>query len=326
MSLNPKRHSKKAAASIELQDRDFEILRGLFECRVMTGNHISALYFEDRDEAAKKRIQKLKASDLLGERPRRAFEPAVLFLTRGGLIALRDRGILTEYPSFDLPVLERRAQVSKFTLAHEIEVVTLKANFHSLAPRNGRLSVAEFSTWPLLNQFTVFDSDGDEVCVKPDGLLRLHEKEPDGGVSEHAFFVEVDRSTESQDVLVDRAGYYLSYYKAGGFAERHGAKRTDFKEFPFRVLMVFKTAERRNNIAERLLHGNPPIFTHVYLSTQEEVAKDPFGAVWIRPVDYRDAIAGSLFAETGPKQRGYQPRSGRDKLLKIKLPKRRLTE
>lgn len=68
--------------SLQLQDRDLALLRGLFECRVMTTDHATALYFDGKNEAAKKRLQKLKTAGLISERPRRAFEPSILFLTR----------------------------------------------------------------------------------------------------------------------------------------------------------------------------------------------------------------------------------------------------
>jgi len=43
--------------SIDLQERDFALLRGLFESRVMTAAHIASLYFDGKKEAAKKRLQ-----------------------------------------------------------------------------------------------------------------------------------------------------------------------------------------------------------------------------------------------------------------------------
>ena len=42
----------KAIASINLQIRDFALLRGLFECRVMSKEHATELYFEGKSEAA----------------------------------------------------------------------------------------------------------------------------------------------------------------------------------------------------------------------------------------------------------------------------------
>jgi len=50
---------------ISLQDRDLALLRGLFESRVMTNNHAAALYFDGKGEAAKKRLQKIKADGLI---------------------------------------------------------------------------------------------------------------------------------------------------------------------------------------------------------------------------------------------------------------------
>ena len=48
--------------SIALQPRDIELLRDLFGSRVMTLAHITALHFSRKAEAAKKRLQKLKAA------------------------------------------------------------------------------------------------------------------------------------------------------------------------------------------------------------------------------------------------------------------------
>jgi hypothetical protein len=309
---------------LSLQERDIELLRGLFECRVMTAEHISVLYFGNHREATKKRLQKFKAAGLIAERSRRAFEPAALYLARNGLSVLRERGVLSEYPSFDMPTLERRARVSQLTIAHELEIVGVKTAFHVAASKTGAqpFTIAEFSTWPLLNEFTAFRPDGCEALMRPDGFIRLHEKEANNGLSEHTFFLEVDRSTETLDTLAAKAVCYIDYYKSGGFAERNGGRRAAYKDFPFRVLMVFKTAERRNNMAERLLKNSPPIFTQVYLSTLAEARSDPLGAIWIRPLDYRDATKGTPFAtEQQRTQPGYQRQTARDVFVEMSVRK-----
>jgi len=287
--------SKKSSDALSLQNRDLDLLKGLFECRVMTAVHVAAIYFDGRAEATKKRLQKLKVAGLISERPRRAYEPAVLYLAKGGLTLLTERGILAEYPAFSMPALQKRARVSDATIRHELEVMDVKAAFHSALRGNEKFSIAEFGTWPRLYEFEASPYGGASVLVKPDGFIRIHEKEADGGLSEHTFFLEVDRSTETQDILVSRAAAYLDYYKSGGFTVRNGAARSSFKEYPFRVLMVFKSAERRNNTAERLLENAPPILTQVCLSTIDEVRGNPLGAIWIRPVDYRAATAGTPF-------------------------------
>jgi hypothetical protein len=290
----------------------------------MTAAHIATLYFDGKKEAAKKRLQKLKVVGLIAERRRSAFEPAILFLTRKALAILHKRGIPAAYPPLDSSSLDKRSRVSDLTLRHELEVMDVKAAFYSAIKKTELFTVAEFSTWPLLYQFDAFrvGQGGAEVTVKPDGFIRIHEKETEGHLSEHTFFLEVDRSTETQDTLVARAGCYFEYYKSGSFAERNGAARSKYKEFPFRVLMVFKTAERRNNTAERLLQNNPPIFTQVCLSTIDEVMADPLAAVWIQPIDYREATKGTPFdTAKGREQREYQRQTAREYFVEQKVQK-----
>jgi hypothetical protein len=319
--------AKNQLDGIDLRDRDLSLLRGLFECRVMTPLHAAALYFDGKPEAAKKRLQKLKAAGLIGDRPRRAFEPSVLFLAKKGLSLLREKGVLAEYPEFDLPALDRRARVSALTIRHELEVMDVKVAFHSGIKALSAFSITEFSTWPLLNEFRACHSasHGQDVLVKPDGFIRILEKIDEKEGFEHSFFLEVDRSSEVQDILIARAGCYLNYYKSGGFAVRNGAPRSQFKGFPFRVLMVFKTAERRNNTAERLLQNNPPILTQVSLSTITEVTQNPLGEIWVRPLDYRNAVAGTSF-EVHParKQYEYQRQTARELFVEGKVRKTKI--
>jgi len=313
---------------ISVQNRDLRLLAGLFECRVMTSSHVAALYFEGKSEAAKKRLQKLKAARLIGERARRVNESSILFLTRNAVQLLAREGALSNYPSRSLASWDKRAALSDLTLRHELEVMDVKTAFHSAVAKEERLTIAEFSTWPALYQFTaVRPGMNFAVAVKPDGYLRIKEKEPNDELSEYTFFLEVDRSTESQDVLATRAVCYHEYYKSGGFAARQGAHPSEFSKFPFRVLIVLKNAERRNNTAERLLVNNPPIFTQARLTTFEEVMKDPLGPIWIQPIDYRQATQGTLF---DPQRRRfadvYRRQSDREVLIEEKVRKLRLLE
>ena len=314
--------SKSQFDSIDVQERDLALLRGLFESRVMTAAHAKTLYFDGRKEASKKRLQKLKGAGLIGERARRAYEPAVLFLARKGLALLDKRGVLRGYPPLAQATLERRARVGASTLQHELEVMDVKTAFHSAITKTPSFAIATFSTWPLLYQFQALrpGSSGAEALMKPDGFIRIHETITDGDLDEHSFFLEVDRSHETQDKLARKASSYLDYYQSGGFAARHGTPRSDYKKHGFRVLMVFKTAERRNNTAERLLQNNPPIFTQTWLSTFEEVTTDPLGKIWIRPLDYNDVTKGTAFdTERKRASWGYRRQIESDRLVESKI-------
>jgi hypothetical protein len=66
-------HQMSAAKTdaLQLQPRDLALLRGLFECRIMTAPHVAALFFDGKHPYTIKRLQKLKAPGLIGERTRR---------------------------------------------------------------------------------------------------------------------------------------------------------------------------------------------------------------------------------------------------------------
>jgi Replication-relaxation len=293
----------------------------------MTASQIAVFYFEGKKEAAKKRLQKLKAAGLIGERRRRVNEKSVLSLTRKGHVLLQEEKLLASFPKLSQAAFEKRASVSELTLQHELEVLDVKAAFYSALRKSETFTIAEFSTWPRLHEFKASPPGigSDDVLVKPDGFIRIQEKEKDGGLSEHTFFLEVDRSNETQGTLVRRAACYLDYYKSGGFAARNGARRSDYKKFPFRVLIVLKNAERRNNTAERLEGSNPPILTLAYLSTFPEVLTDPVGPVWIRPVDYREVVAGSVLGRQ-TRTRVYRRSQARETLVEQVIKRMTLLE
>jgi len=297
-----------------LQERDFNILKCLFESRVLTSIHVSTLFFDGKREAAKKRLQSLKRAGFIGERRRTVTEPALLFLTPKSFKALKESGNLAQYPANSWDVFRRRSNVSDLTIRHELGVLDVKAAFFRDINSQDGLSLMEFTTWPELNQFEVYAPDtGHQTLVKPDGFIRIHESEANGETFEHTFFLEVDRSTEVQETLIQRALCYAAFYRSGGFAVWNGAAPTDFRDFPYRLLIVCKSAERRNNFAERLLSLNTPIYTQVYLSTFAEVVQSPLMPIWIRPKDLHDAVRGTPFDfEHRRKRRVYLRQVDRD--------------
>lgn len=163
----------------------------------MTADHIVTLYFDGKSEYTKKRLQKLKAANLIRERPRRMNEPAVLFLTRKGFDLLNAEGQISGYPSLGTTSFEARASVSELTLRHELEVMDVKAALHAALAKSEQFSIAEFTTWPLLCQFEVSRAAvGTTAPVKPDGFIRIHEKEMSTKGFAYDCFLEVDRSSE----------------------------------------------------------------------------------------------------------------------------------
>jgi hypothetical protein len=310
---------------LQFQPRDIALLKDLFESRIMTLAHVTKLHFDGKPEAAKKRVQKLKVAGVIAERPRRVYEPSILLLTRRGYHILESSGGLDSYPTLSGLAIEKRARVSDLTLRHELGVMDVKATFVAAIRAASQFQVIEFSTWPRLYEFKALQPDGASVTVKPDAFIRIAETAGAGERYEHTFFLEVDRSTETQETVAIKAACYRDYYRSGGFAVRSGGARQEHEAYPFRVLMVFRNAERRNNAAERLLLLSPPVLSQAWLTTFTEVTTNPLGPIWIRPGDYRTAVRGTAF-DAGDQRRGstYRRQSARETHVEGTVPKHAL--
>jgi hypothetical protein len=126
----------------------------------MTLAHATSLHFGGRRVVAKKRVAKLKDAGLIVERPRRQFDPSVLFLTRQAFQLLRDRGHCADYPALGVSAMEKRSRVSDLKLRHELAVMDIKVAVAKAIAERPTLSFRCFSTWPRLYEFwasTVMD-------------------------------------------------------------------------------------------------------------------------------------------------------------------------
>jgi hypothetical protein len=91
--------------------------------------------------------------------------------------------------------------------------------------------------------------------------------------------------------------------------------------------MVMKSAERRNNVAERLAQNNPPILTHTWLTTFAEVTRSPLDPIWILPKDYREVTNGTPFYREAPTRSfQYRRQAEREAFVESKIKKHSLLE
>lgn len=311
----------KRPRSPQITARDLQLLRGLFEVRILTLTQVTQLYFAGAAEAAKKRVQILKAARLIAQRPRpRPYDRSILFLAKRGFELLTAGGHLPDYPKLPWHRMAKRVRVSPLTLNHELSVNQIKIAFtDAVAARHQSkdestegLTLDVFLTWPKLFAFEVQTAGWNEsTVVRPDGYFELHEHR--GGVDRtHFAYLEVDRSTETLSRLTVKAADYMQHFKSGGFARSHGKPASDYKSLPFRVLIVLRNDERRNNLAAALLAANPPILSLAWLTTLERILADPLGAIWMRPIDYRDAMKDAN-ADDQAQRRPYRRRPQRQR-------------
>jgi hypothetical protein len=272
--------------ALQFQPRDMQVLKSLFESRLMTLAHIGTLFFGGSKEAAKKRVQRLKSEGFLRERPRESYEPSLLFLTRKGLLFLHQAGALDAYPDFSFSALDRRFRISPLTIRHEVAVVSIRVAMTEAIRRSQGLSLTEFSTWCALYEFSIdarFDIN--RRVVQPDGFIRI-ESVIGSDKYEDTFFLEVDRGTETLERFVKTLRCYPEYFRSGRFAKWRGGSQDRPEAFPFRVLVICKSEERCWNIARLLAFSDPPIFSQVMLSTQAQAVSDPLAPIWILPKDH----------------------------------------
>lgn len=276
-----------ARLPIVLTSRDYDVLLELFDSRLLTLSQIADIHFDSRREATKKRLQSLKQAKLIVARPRTSpSEPELLKLTRRGFEWLRESGQLSDYPRLTWASLNKRLKVSVLTQRHEIEVGNVKASIHRSARRD-QIIVDRFITWPRLIRFRNPDARSPQKFVSPDGFFQLRVDRHDGSMS-FAFFVEVDRGTETISRIVARAASYVEHYKSGAYAKRQGGDARQPQLHPFRVLWTFPSRARLMNFAKACREAHPPILKMMWLATIDEVIVDPLGAIWMRSGDASD--------------------------------------
>jgi protein involved in plasmid replication-relaxation len=114
-----------------------------------------------------------------------------------------------------------------------------------------------------------------------------------GDASELHFFLELDKGTETIERLAEKCVNYREYDRSGGYAEFCGLTKEDRKSRPFRVLVVCKGEQRRNNLADRLLQFHPPFSTMILIATLSDCLRDPLGEIWMTPAAYKELNQGT---------------------------------
>lgn len=280
------------AAGYVVQPRDLAILRGFYECRTMTLRHVADLHFAGSYKAAQKRVAVLKRSGLLRElKPVSVGESAALVFRPKAYRLLVSHQALGDLPAVGWKTLEKRADISPVTLRHELDVVSVRTAFETSARQSESptLEVVRFTTWPRLVKFRsrrLRPKAGESslLTLHPDGYAEIATVSTDEPIRRWYFFLEVDRSTESLDRLVEKMQAYRDFYTRGGFAPRQGKDPAGFKQYPFRVLFTFRTTARLQNAATVFAEARPKLGGMPWLTTFDQAVTDPLGPIWRTPV------------------------------------------
>lgn len=280
---------------VQLSDRDFAILKAVFENRFISIKHAAALFWPDAsagEAAAKRRLALLadRAQLLKGQRVNVHGCKLIYRLTKEAIDLLSEHGLIPAIMRTDWDGKMRSRYTDAIApshLTHELKLYDLKILLQPAIDNHPHLHQIEFGIWPLPYVFEV-SYKGRTSAQKPDGFLHIREHpSPSQPPLSHYFYLEFDhRGSEKLDIIVQKTEKYQLYLKHG-FGHRIGKPDAPKADRSFRVLFVVDTAEshtRRDNICAKLASAS--IGTIAYVTTFTDLAADPLGAVWLTPKDY----------------------------------------
>lgn len=272
--------------NLQIQERDLAVVKQVMEDRFLTAQQISRLFFPSY-EMGKKRLQKLwNAGYLKREFAPVSFgsSPAVYCLTAKGCGLLLEHGAVK---SEEITWHKDRNRGGSLFKNHEIAVNDVKVALLAAARGAGETGVYEFGKGkPYFDRVSNSNPEAGEkdyIPIRPDGFIILQRS---GGYE--YFFLEVDRGTMTMKRIRAKLKGYRSYYFDGGFFEKYGQSGYRKEDYSFRVLMTCPTEETRNNRLEQAC----AIGSHTlcWFGVHDEVVNDPFGQVWVRGKEYKDAL------------------------------------
>jgi hypothetical protein len=68
------------------------------------------------------------------------------------------------------------------------------------------------------------------------------------------------------------------------------------------------------------------VLRRAWLTTYQEIITDPLGAIWIRPLEYREITHGTEFDPSRPRTGAYRRRKEREEFVAAELDKLSLLE
>lgn len=220
-----------------LSDRDLDVLRSVSDHRFLTAVQIEALHFDRHSsKEAGARVCRRVLERLNSQRIIRRLQRRV-----GGVRAGSASFVYAVGPMGTrlLGHSKRTTEPSELFLDHTLAIGDVRVELHS-AERTGRISVIDLQVEPAAwRRFT--GSGGAPDIVRPDLYLLTA-----AGEYEDAWFLEIDRGTESPAALSRKCHAYNRYWNSGQEQAQHGS-------FPLTV-WVCETTERATRI-QRLISG-----------------------------------------------------------------------
>lgn len=260
--------------AVVLQPRDKEIIKMTYEFELLSREQIQSFFNFGCAVRANLRLRKLFDTGYLSRR----FLPTVKGSAKA-LYVLGPQGIqVIAEETGDDPLYirkKREAILNKKDLffTHDLMVNSVRLYFYQAFNTTRDLSLELWMTaadWPLRGG--AYDRKPNrelKIIFRPDGYFRYIQNN-----KLFSCFLEVDRSTMSNNRFLKKIALYIKYAQAGFHQQKFGLKF-------FRVLIVTKTKERMRNLKAITSKATNKIF---WFATFEDLSSENIlGASWERP-------------------------------------------
>jgi hypothetical protein len=235
-----------AKNGFELQDGDVELLHSVYQLRIATIDHLTALSGRSV-RALWGRLLKLKE--------RRYLASVARFMQKQVYaIGSAAKPVLVEHGYAPQDFVERRIRHNELTeigIRHSLFVADIHARM-LLLTRTGPITLTHWQEGSALWDSVALNKGEPAIPIRPDAYFILKQVNRPEGKNNFHVFLEADRSTMSHERMATKIAGYVSYYEQSGYRQKYPGMRS------FIVATVTQTSAR----AEELRRGLHPLIPH----------------------------------------------------------------
>jgi hypothetical protein len=256
--------------TIQLQNRDLIIFREIDSCRFLTLKQIATLCFNNKAEAAKKRLQKLQQGGFLKRHSSGILYPSIYMLKNTARILIGERGT------------EKKWVPSVNTLNHEITVRDFRASVIRDVSHQG-MEIPVFTLNPADLSFSIGTNS-----LRSDGYFEIKTND-----QLSKYFFEVDMGTETHSNIKTRVNLYRKLANSRIFKISGKERNKPSRLVSFKVLFLLPSDIRLQSFLHKLYLDGVRDF--ILAGNLSQIIQNPLSLVWFRPryIQKRLAAAGT---------------------------------
>lgn len=269
-----------AKRRFRLTDRDIEILTHVYNCRLVTIDHLVALTGRERRRVNNRLVRLTEHKYLY--RVRQPLQKYIYTINHAAVPVLVEQGLA---PKELLDLRVRLREMSELFLKHSLMVVDIHVTL-ALASETSHIKLIEWTQGHELYDSVVVRDRGKQgkLSVRPDAYFVLEDTRRPQGSNRAYFFLEADRSTSTHQRFQRKVIGYWHYHQQGLCTQHYGMKN-------FRVIILTITQARAENLCLAAGEVLPPGIggSYYFASRNHFSLTEPqhvFDAIFMTPRDF----------------------------------------